>query len=436
MIRVICLLCFILLLSTISACQDSHKIDPNRDQIDSTFTLDNKTKDDASEIDSFQKGDEDTVFPLEKDLAILIPHYRAIYPILSIFPVQWLDAVDDALFLSDMKQRMSEENKPEDWSLVSLRISPCSPLGTIADPEEIDRICWPEIRLVLQPIVQLRNTSGHTILFPEDRAIHALYRVEPHHPILEQVVQLAQQNFRLAEIDHELLSEFEHLRDEVSMRMLEAVRKLRGTKDRYQNISERPEFFDAQLEEIFWDALTTHILEPYCHFESLHHLTAMSLPLGRAPVPLDLWSFVAFNASHGVLEQVAIEIVDQNSGEVFFSFKDIGKNSEDVTAARADATLLDHFSKFDPYIQDQLTEQSILDQTQIRNHAARIVDPYQTLVKHTTCSSCHRFNSNPFNFHNLSYFVNQQMTVSPRVEADVKRDLNWTQLLIERLKTP
>jgi hypothetical protein len=159
----------------------------------------------------------------------------------------------------------------------------------------------------------------------------------------------------------------------------------------------------------------------------------MSLPLGRAPVPLDLWSFVAFNAQDGLLERADLEVKDKESGEVFFNFSaDLGKESEDVSAARADPKLLQRFAQLEERVQERLIDQTILDQTQVPSQAPKIIDPYQTLVVHTTCSSCHRFNDTPFNFHNLSYFGDRAMTVSPRVEADVRRDLDWLKRLLNR----
>ena len=379
------------------------------------------------------KGDENRgAFPAEQDLVLIVPNYRAVYPVLDSFKVEWLDAVDDALLASEMNQRMSEENKPEDWSLVSVRVSPCSPLGSRAVPEEIDRLCWPEIRLVLQPIVQLIRGRSSPFLFSEDRAIHALYRVEPEDESLLKLIEQLELGYQLEDLDPEELEIFEQSRDAAVHRMLKSVQKLRVMQGPYYSISERPEFSDAETEKVFWERFTQNIIEPYCAPEALYHLTAMSLPLGRAPVRLDLWSFVAFDARDGVLEPAPLEIFDRKSGEVFFSFDDIGKRSEDVTAARADSKLLSLFPQLDEYTQERLTDQTILDRLQLSVQAPEIIDPYQTLVKHTTCSSCHRFNDTPFNFHNLSYFGDREIHVSPRVVADIRRDQDWLKRLYER----
>ena len=389
------------------------------------------TEQQTDRIELFKEDRSQSPFPSERDLVLIVPQYRAIYPILSAFKTDWLQNVDDALLESDMAQRMSEENKPEDWSLVSVRISPCSPLGNRADLEEIDRLCWPEVRLVLQPIVLMRRGRS-TTLFADDRAIHALYRVEYMHPDLLQMQELTKMGLRLSDFDPEELKRFEHSRDEAIYRLLESVQNLRVTKEAYYSIAERPEFFDSNAETTFWERFTQNIIERYCQPDALHHLTGMSLPIGRAPVQLDLWSFVAFNAQNGLLERIPLEVSDRESGDVFFSFDELGKRSEDVSAALADPDLLDAFSSLDEDTQEKLRNHIILDQGQVSAHAQLIIDPYQTLVKHTTCSSCHRFNDTPFNFHNLSYFGDREISVSPRVEADVERDLDWLKRLNER----
>ena len=413
-----------------SACEDSST------HLGASSSLDRHSSSESSEISFFGKQDhKKSPFPSERDLAMIIPKFRAIYPALSIIPEVWLDHVDQSLFESNIRQRISEESAPEDWSLVALRISPCSPLGHIAEPNEIDRLCWPEVRLVLQPIVQLVRLTGNTFLFPEDRAIHALYRADYQNPYLVEVQELIKQGLKLEDLDAELLSQFEQARDGVATGLLQATQKVRVTDTIYDRIAERPEFNKAETEEQFWEKLTDLILTPYCNANALYHLTAMSLPLGRAPVPLDLWSFVAFDAEEGHLKRADLKVRARKTGKVFLSFEeDLGKTSEDVSAAVADPQMLEKVREFDEQKQKQIFEHTILDQTQVAQQASQIIDPYQTLIANTTCSSCHRFNDTPFNFHNLSYFGDFAITVSPRVEADVSRDLDWINELIVRLE--
>ena len=385
--------------------------------------------------DDIKGDDTKNQFPAERDLAILIPRFRAIYPVLEIISETWLQAVDDALLESEINQRLSEANRPEDWSLVAVRISPCNPLGHIADLEEIDRLCWPEVRLILQPIVQLIRPTGETFFFADDRSIHALYRIKPQEPALIKVLSQIKQGIQLNQLNPELLLEFETARDQAVVELLRSTKSLRVSDGVYYSIAERPEFNDSEQEEQFWDVLTESLIIPYCSPNALYHLTAMSLPLGRAPVPLDLWSFVAFDAAEGVLEQVDLLVRDRFTGEVLLNFQeDLGKTSEDVSAAVSDPQMLAWFRELDVETKTRLYEQTILDRRRVSQQALEIVDPYKTLVAHTTCSSCHRFNRTPFNFHNLSYFGDLEMSVSPRVEADVARELEW--LTRFQLKNP
>lgn len=386
-----------------------------------------------NQYDSSKEDHELSPFPSERDLALIIPQYRAIYPALSVLKESWFNEVELALLDSDIGQRISDENSHEDWSLVAVRISPCSPLGFIADPNEIDRLCWPEVRLVLQPIVQLIRPSGSTFLFPDDRAIHALYRVERQNPALGKILDLIEEGLQLTDIDSGILEEFESARDQAAIDLLSAVKKTRIMKGVYHRIAERPEFSDHEKENLFWEVLINSVLNTYCLPSSLYHLTAMSLPLGRRPVPLDLWSFVAFKAAEGSLERADLKVRDRKSGEVFFSFKeDLNKWSEDVSAARGDPDMIEYYSQRNPEERTQLSTHTILDHRQLPRRASQIIDPYETLVANTTCSSCHRFNDTLFNFHNLSYFGDQEMSVSPRVEADVSRELDWIKRLVER----
>ena len=51
--------------------------------------------------------------------------------------------------------------------------------------------------------------------------------------------------------------------------------------------------------------------------------------------------------------------------------------------------------------------------------------PHRTGVENTSCATCHRFNQQGENFHNLSYFEGAEMTISPRARRDVEHELAW-----------
>lgn len=369
------------------------------------------------------------------DLAVVIPTSRAELRALEMIPERWLDQVDEALINSELGERISDESWPEDWRLVSLRISPCSPLGRVADPEEIDRLCWPGVRLVFQPIVERVMTFGVIRdYYADDRAIHALYRSSPRSPELHAMREALAGGARLNTIEVSQLTRFEASRDEAARALLKHALALRvgsGEGERDQ-ISERVEFNQRETEQIFWERLIAEVLTPHCQPESLHELTAFSLPLGRNPASADLWSFVAFHGEGGLLTQAHLEVLDPESGAVLFSLSEAGLGglSEDVTTAHGDPMFDQALSSLPPEQRDRLARQIISDTAQLTTHGARINDPYQTLVSHTTCASCHRSNELDFNFHNLSYFEDHPLTVSPRTIADVERDLAWSAALL------
>lgn len=369
------------------------------------------------------------------DLAIVIPKVSATILALDVLPERWLEQVDDALFESELGERISDESWPEDWRLVSLRIAPCSPLGVRADREEIDRLCWPGIRLVFQPIVE--NLSILGIIrdqYAEDRAIHALYRFNETAPELIELQTALSEGNTLTSLDETLLKRFEQARDLAAQTLIDVTMDLRvGDGDR-DLIEERPEFNDEVTEGPFMERLAERMLRPYCHVDALHELTAFSLPLGRLPASSDLWSFVAFHGREGILTQVPLTVLSAHSGEHLFTFDgdQPGSLSEDVTSTHGDIELEARVKELPPTQAEQLTQQVILDISQLTTHADRINDPYQTLVPHTTCASCHRSNDLLFNFHNLSYFEDHEVTISPRTVADVKHDLSWSIELINR----
>jgi hypothetical protein len=384
------------------------------------------------------KGDELTAaFPAERDLTIVIPLEMTTFRALEVIPMKWLEAVDEALYNSELEELISDESWSEDWRLVSSRISPCSPLGVIADREEIDRLCWPGVRLVFQPITRRIKVNGLIKPFyAEDRAIHALYRVSHESPELKEMQAFLAEGARISDLPEDMLAEFEAARDESTRWLLNRVRSLRLTEGPYHKIDDRPEFFgDKELENRFWDMLKSELLEIDCFPEALHELTAFSLPLGRMPAGADLWSFVAFQGADGDITQVALEVLDARNGDVLLQFTGEGDLlSEDVTTTSGDGQVDKDMEAMDDEQRAQLEAQIITDVGQVATHAQRIFDPYQTLIPHTTCSSCHRANNLLFNFHNLSYFEDQNLSVSPRTRADVVRDLDWVREFDERMK--
>ena len=423
---------------------------PQGERIDQASSVDTANRQDSQDLqEQFgAKADQEQSFPVFQDLAIIVPKESDQIKALDVLPESWLDAVDEALFKSEIGEFISDESWPEEWQLVAMRVSPCSPLGKIADAEEIDRLCWPEVRLVFQPIAKkVRHLSIIQDHYADDRAIHALYRLSPDTEVLRKIQTELAEDQRLSNIEPSVLAEFENLRDQNAQFLLEQVYSLRqnqtlGNSDSkpsdadYPNYSlpdERLEYFDDESALEFSQKLFERVLTPFCQTQALHELTAFSLPLGRNPASAELWSFVGFHQVDGRLEQSNLKILSAHSASLLYEFKGEGDlKSEDVTTTDGDIQFMKDFENLEHEVQNQLLEQVVMDPRTETKVKARVADPYQTLVSHTSCASCHRDNNLLFNFHNLSYFEAQDISIAPRTLNDVKRDIAWSQALLSR----
>ena len=122
-------------------------------------------------------------FPAERDLAILLPLDPAplfpadtrLYGEQELLPGEWLKAVSRAYQDTDVADAMESESLPEDWRLVSIRVSPCAPIGR-SPAQAPASLCWPIVRLVWQPVVNHMQLAGVNLpAYADDRAIHTLY---------------------------------------------------------------------------------------------------------------------------------------------------------------------------------------------------------------------------------------------------------------------
>ena len=426
----------LVMISLISCGQDESPLSPS-DQLSSEASppsLSTSTRS-ATESEKADKTSQPLAF---QDLAIVFPKDRAQIMALDLIPPTWLEAVNESLARSAIAEYISDENFSEDWSLVSIRVSPCSPLGRVADREEIDRLCWPGVRLVFQPIVDRLSIRGivrdH---YADDRAIHGLYRLDYEDPHLQEVIRALNRGERLIDLEPELLKRFEDRRDQLAKTLIDQVISLRQSDSTYSESRERPEFYDMRLEQHFIEALNRRLLAPYCRVEALHELTAFSLPLGRNPASLELWSFVAFHQKEGDLKQVPISVNSRIDGRELFRFEGEGElMSEDVTATHGDIQLTQALEDL-PLSQSEQLRSQVITETTLNDHKIdEINDPYLTLVNQTTCASCHRANQLNFNFHNLSYLEDYEISISPRTFADIERDLAWSEGLERRSKDP
>ncbi len=343
----------------------------------------------------------------------------------DLFPVSWYDSIALHLQGSAVEDAMLVENDISDWQLVSLRVAPCMPLG-LTPQQAVDDLCWPELRLVWQPVVTIGSPPRR---FADDRAIHALYDVAGMlSPKDEQYVASLKQQIKAAflrggspTLPSEDLEAFRALRNETVRMLISRLQQLRGFSfERYQNFGLRPEIgtrFESQFRQSLLDFLT-----PSVQPESAKEVTTMSLPAGRNPARINRWVFASFVLDNAGLRPRDIPIRSFRTGEIIFSFTSF----ESVTRQREDLRL--DPASLNAAERTDLAQSVILMPPDRRRLQAPLADREQILVPNTSCASCHRLNDNPNNFHNLSMFLDpSELTISPRVRLDVAWDLRWLQ---------
>jgi len=369
-----------------------------------------------------------------QDLAILLPksaEYRIAMNSLgpsgqTIFPTRWLDQVSEVFSVTDVRGALSTENTISDWQVVSIRVSPCSPLGTKAGPES-SQLCWPEIRVVWQPVLFDYNLGWTWVdAFADDRAIHALHRYYPQgnhkraRRLIREMTHMLGSNRKPTE---SLWTEFNQLRNEAISNLLGEILKLRSASVKEHELSTldmRTETQKSTDEEKAFILRLLSFLEFNAPSETLHTLTAFSLPPGRDPEGINSWVFLAFSVHQGELIRQDIQVFNPDNGEVLVTLT----HNETVAAASADPEVAE-WLKSDSALADTLSQRVLLDEYDRDRLAPIINDPQQTLVANTTCSTCHSLNEDTFNFHNLSYLKDGGLTISDRVVNDVQHELRW-----------
>ena len=385
-------------------------------------------------------------FPSEQDLAVLLPNIeenairatdRNVYG-RELLPTQWLNQVNQGFLDTVVENAMNVENSPYDWNLVALRLVPCSPLGVLPS-QKPDVYCWPQVRLVWQPVLYdfmlvWGVTAPH---YSDDRGIHALYRVSANplqdgdlrEPELEEIIAHLKAQQPLGTISYETEQRFLAKRDQAISRLMKGILDLRGDlrEGELYGIDIRVESQWIDEERVAFNQRLLKLLDRFAQPGALHALTAMSLPEGREPVMLDLWTFLSFKGQGGSIQQIPIEVIGKDSGNVLVEMS----FDQTVTQSTEDDAVMDAIEN-GPY-GEELRRIVITDQSQVPTIGAEIADATRTLVPNTTCAACHKLNHDPFNFHSLSYLENDEVhTVSPRVISDVARDIKWAENYLRR----
>ena len=378
-------------------------------------------------------------FPVAQDLAVIFPLFTevGIRPNLqtvsgdALLPEEWLDAVIAGYEDTVVEDAIQQENRYEDWRIASVRFAPCGPLGHHFG-QAPSTLCWPQVRLVWQPVYEDLMVLWVRPFFADDRAIHALYHVMPatgEADALEVVREHVANGGTMETLSSKLLEEFLTQRNAAIERWMSLVVGLRedgrspgdtlGVRTELNTMDEaESDRFTARLEAVLAStALPAHLFD----------LTSFSLPEGRDAPQIDLWAFIAFDPMpDGSLHQRSILVRSPEDGRVI---GDAGLDEtvtmtggdQELGSWRQEGALAEELTSFVVF---SLDNKPFLEDV--------INDPEQTMVPNTSCASCHRFNEQRFDFHALSYLEDNEATISPRVVNDVAHELRWLRAALGR----
>ena len=381
----------------------------------------------------------------EKDLAIafplespdLISVLDSVSAQSTLFPAAWYSKILEGFRPSPVGDALTIENTFADWKLVSARLVPCSPLG-VTTTQQNDLWCWPEVRLVWQPVLRNFVQMGRTLKsYADDRAVHALYDVAPETGGLSAaeaqsagnlIVKIRQALNRGASQNAVLtpqeLQEFTTLRKRVVQSFLANVLALRSgafAAPEFGDLGLRPETSEKEESKAFKKRFFA-FLSAYTAPSKIRALTAFSLPEGRQAPLLDEWIFLSFQATNGILVPEDILLRSNVDGRTLFNF---GKTPR-ASQQRDDDKIYDFLQdNTDDKLKTEINNSVLLLTKDKKRLGPNIANGRVLLVPNTSCGSCHKLNHDAFDFHNLSYLESRSMTPSPRVKLDVEIDLQW-----------
>lgn len=349
-----------------------------------------------------------------KDLAIAMPLTATdLIKGTNLFPKTWYQEITKAFGQTSVGSALETESPYTDWRLISLRIAPCAPLGQ-TPTQSPDELCWPEVRLVWQPVLRkIRLHERYMEAAADDRAVHAIYPLDPDllKPFLGHITQLsATEKKSLIEQRQKLVQE-----------LVPAVRLLRDTSlpaSAFTGYGTRVEADDDVLRKTFLLRLQT-FLNRYTPPAALRTLTAFSLPEGREPAHLDEWVFLAFKGENSKITPDSITIRSAVDGRLLADLGPAIRGSQN----RDEDSLYDLLDGSTNAT--ELSNTVMLRATDITRLKPLMQDRQRLLVPNTSCISCHKLNDLRFDLHNFSYLEDRELTVSPRVKRDVELDLLW-----------
>jgi len=362
-----------------------------------------------------------------KDLAVVLPAggSQRVAAEDAIFPAAWWDQIHAAFAKTSVGDAVERESPLANWRLVAMRLAPCQPLLPYLS-ERNDVLCQPELRLVWQPVEQ-RYRRDRWVSYADDRAVHVLYRFNGERELGVERAKIWQDLLRRAEslsiTENETYKKLTRTLVKSITAELQDLRSVSPAEE-YDGVGERPEFGDQSSATRFTASLHS-FLAKHARPELLTQLTAFSLPEGREPPMIDEWVFVAFEPTHSgqgqEIQPQSLTVRSRRDGRILVEY---GVKAR-ASVRRDDEVLQDLFDHATGENKSELDEAVIWTFGDRKTKGARIADPRQTHVAHTSCVSCHKLGKLTFDLHNLSYFEDRGVSISPRVEMDVKKELAW-----------
>jgi hypothetical protein len=407
-----------------------------------------------------------SILPVEKDLALLFDKNNSDLVLATtsldgeeILAQDWYEATQRAFdaptapgrnaigrpFTSSAAGSISTENVRDEWRNVSARVEPCAPLG-IAPFQKASILCWPEVRLVMQP---LKASFARIASYADDRGIHLLYDVPGTSALTQGELQEAEslkasvtaavtagtwQPETTGPLTSEQEARFVELRNKVASAVVADSVALRDSSvpvDSYVNVGIRPELKIEAARTAFMNRYAS-FLTKYVRRASIKQLAAMSLSVGRQTQPEWAGSFVSLRPSATGLVREPLGIASPSTGRELLATRSVVANVN-IGSNNGGATLFDYQLIASDRVRPQGPEGSELEKItfagskatgfvaptptsrEFAEVKARIADRAQVLVPNSSCGSCHALQQDSAfapggkiedasNFHNLSYF--------------------------------
>ncbi|RYZ59606.1 MAG: hypothetical protein EOP07_03405 [Proteobacteria bacterium] len=401
---------------------------------------------------------------LEKDLAIILPKTSPIAfenDGVKLFEEDWLKQIQKnyaelqrqgSLF----RTAFSSDSPWDQWRLISMRIAVCEPLGR-AEFHDPDRYCWPQIRLIWQPVrkgIAFNLGPVPQTVDADDQAIHQVFLVDPSLVLKAEDVgkvftylggaRVAAEGTEakvFAETMANGLKELSSLQTpvvEALMRDALALRDPSRPSSDYQGFGLRPEF--GGTGEAGFIQRLKGFLSKYSKVASTRSIATLAIPSGGGASERQAWAMAGFQVVNNHLQPVPLDVYDSVDNHMIAKaarFITPGANTQVTIGSGLEDMFLEPGASTPGLKAEtrQALERVMIERDKFTRKAAddpskvlltaKLLDVNKTRVLNTSCFSCHQLKEDTNDFHNLGYFERKELSVSPRVVKEVERDLRW-----------